>query len=337
MSKTCLISCLAACCLLTAAPQISNDAPGVTVSMNGASVIHRTGVNYPPAALQAGVQGTVQVQVKLDSTGVVNDAQVLSGPDELRKAVLESVLQWHFTREVAGTTRVIQIAFEVPKPGETHPVPVGVIGPTAVPAGIGTMRPAQVIPIIGVDQRTPQGRIGSIRVAGLSEQATTELLASLPVHEGDEWNADAMQKANQAVRAFDEHLTVQTSGIVPSPSGNTEVFLRIAAVNAQSVSPAGTPGRIKVGGNVQGAMIVSKVPPVYPAAAKEAGVSGVVHLPAIIGKDGRVQELHALSGPPLLIQAAIDAVRQWVYRPTLLNGNPVEVETTIDINFTLNQ
>jgi len=55
------------------------------------------------------------------------------------------------------------------------------------------------------------------------------------------------------------------------------------------------------------------------------------------GKDGRVSELHALSGPPLLIQAAIDAVRQWVYRPTLLNGNPVEVETTIDINFTLNQ
>ena len=84
-------------------------------------------------------------------------------------------------------------------------------------------------------------------------------------------------------------------------------------------------------------MIVNKVPPVYPAAAKEAGVSGVVHLAAIIGKDGRVQELHALSGPPLLIQAAIDAVRQWVYRPTLLNGNPVEVETTIDINFTLNQ
>jgi protein TonB len=304
--------------------------------MNGASVIHRTGVNYPPAALQAGVQGTVQVQVKLDSTGVVNDAQVLSGPDELRKAVLESVLQWHFTREVAGTTRVIQIAFEVPKPGETHPVPGGLLGPTAVPPGIGTMRAVQLYATAAGGPQGPS-RITSIQVVGLSEQATTELLASLPVHEGDEWNADAMQKANQALKAFDEHLTVQTSRIVQSASGNTEVFLRIAAVNAQTVSPAGAAGRIKVGGNVEGAMIVNKVPPVYPAAAKEAGVSGVVHLAAIIGKDGRVQELHALSGPPLLIQAAIDAVRQWVYRPTLLNGNPVEVETTIDINFTLNQ
>ena len=84
-------------------------------------------------------------------------------------------------------------------------------------------------------------------------------------------------------------------------------------------------------------MIVSKVPPVYPALAKQGAVSGVVKLSAVLAKDGTVQELHVLSGPPLLIQAAMDAVKQWVYRPTLLNGSPVEVETTIDINFTLNQ
>jgi protein TonB len=84
-------------------------------------------------------------------------------------------------------------------------------------------------------------------------------------------------------------------------------------------------------------MIVSKTAPVYPALAKAAGVSGVVQLAAIIGKDGTIQELHSLSGPPLLIQAAMDAVKQWVYRPTLLNGQPVTVETTIDINFTLAQ
>jgi protein TonB len=84
-------------------------------------------------------------------------------------------------------------------------------------------------------------------------------------------------------------------------------------------------------------MIVNKVPPVYPASAKQSGVSGVVHLDAIIAKDGTMQELHVLSGPALLIQASLDAVKQWVYRPTMLNGNPVEVETTNDINITLNQ
>jgi protein TonB len=95
--------------------------------------------------------------------------------------------------------------------------------------------------------------------------------------------------------------------------------------------------RIKIGGNVQGAKIIRKPPPVYPQLAKSARVSGVVHLAAIIAKDGTIQELHSLGGPALLIQAAMDAVKQWVYQPTMLNGEPVQVETTIDVNFTLNQ
>jgi len=95
--------------------------------------------------------------------------------------------------------------------------------------------------------------------------------------------------------------------------------------------------RIKVGGNVQAAMVMHKVQPIYPQLAKSARVSGVVHLAAVIAKDGTIQELHSLGGPALLIQAAMDAVKQWVYKPTLLNGEPVEVQTTIDVNFTLNQ
>ncbi len=104
-----------------------------------------------------------------------------------------------------------------------------------------------------------------------------------------------------------------------------------------AVKKVETPQRIKVGGNVQSAMILRKPAPVYPQLAKSARVSGVVHLAAVISKDGTIQELHSLGGPALLIQAAIDAVKQWVYRPTMLNGEPVQVETTIDVNFTLNQ
>ena len=103
------------------------------------------------------------------------------------------------------------------------------------------------------------------------------------------------------------------------------------------VQKAQTVQRIKVGGNVQGAMILRKTPPVYPQLAKSARVSGVVHLAAIIAKDGTIQELHSLGGPALLIQAAMDAVKTWIYKPTMLNGEPVQVETTIDVNFTLNQ
>jgi TonB family protein len=323
MSKTIRISLLAAACgLATAALQVGGDAPGVTVSLNGAAVMHRGVIDYPQEALRRGVQGAVVVQVKLDSAGEVSDAQVLSGPDELRKAVLESVLQWHFMRDAAGTTRTVQVAFELPKQSASP-------GEDTVSSYLRTIRM----------EGGPTGPIKSIRVVGLSDQATAEVLAALPVHEGDEWNAETMQKANQAVKAFDEHLTVQQSGMVQRPSGVTEILLRIAATG-QPGAPAmagRTPERIKVGGNVQGAMIVTKVPPVYPPLAKQAGVQGVVQLLAVLAKDGTVREVHTLSGPPLLIQAAIDAVRQWVYKPTLLNGAPTEVETTIDINFTLAQ
>jgi protein TonB len=95
--------------------------------------------------------------------------------------------------------------------------------------------------------------------------------------------------------------------------------------------------RIKVGGNVQGAKIITKTPPIYPPLAKSARVSGVVHLQAVIAKDGTIQELHSLGGPALLIQAAMEAVKTWRYQPTMLNGEPVTVDTTIDVNFTLNQ
>src|SRR6266536_6090411 len=96
--------------------------------------------------------------------------------------------------------------------------------------------------------------------------------------------------------------------------------------------------RIKIGGQVQQANLIKQVKPVYPQLAKQARISGTVHLSAIISKDGTIQELKALPGAhPLLVPAAIDAVRQWVYKPTMLNGEPVEVVTTIDVNFTLNQ
>ena len=107
------------------------------------------------------------------------------------------------------------------------------------------------------------------------------------------------------------------------------------AVAGTEPKPA-APERIKVGGNVQSAMLVKHVDPDYPVAAKEAGIQGVVTLAVIIGKDGAVESVTADSGHPALIQAAMDAVRQWQYKPTLLNGDPVEVSTIVTVPFQLN-
>jgi protein TonB len=99
--------------------------------------------------------------------------------------------------------------------------------------------------------------------------------------------------------------------------------------------PKVTPKRVSVGGQVQSAKLVNQVRPIYPPLAKQARISGTVRLHAIISKDGSVQQLEMISGHPLLVQSALDAVRQWRYQPTLLNGEPVEVETFIEVVFTL--
>ena len=87
---------------------------------------------------------------------------------------------------------------------------------------------------------------------------------------------------------------------------------------------------------VMAAMLVNRVEPKYPAFAIAAHISGTVHLRAIIGKDGTVRELEVVDGNPLLAQAARVAVQNWRYQPTRLNGEPVEVETYVTVNFVLN-
>jgi periplasmic protein TonB len=99
--------------------------------------------------------------------------------------------------------------------------------------------------------------------------------------------------------------------------------------------PPPTPERIRVGGQVQPPRVTNNPSPIYPPLARQARIQGVVKLEGIIAKDGSVIELKVISGHPLLIQAAMNAVSNWRYEPTLLNGVPVEVITTIDVNFTM--
>jgi periplasmic protein TonB len=99
------------------------------------------------------------------------------------------------------------------------------------------------------------------------------------------------------------------------------------------VTPAKTqiiPSRIALG------MLIRKVIPDYPPIARNIRLEGEVVLRATISKSGMIENLRVVSGPPLLQQAAIDAVKQWQYRPYLLNGEPVEVETTVNVDFRMN-
>jgi periplasmic protein TonB len=105
------------------------------------------------------------------------------------------------------------------------------------------------------------------------------------------------------------------------------------AVEIAPVKP--NPTSIRASTGVQQAMLIHEVKPPYPPLARQARISGTVRLAAVIARDGTIQHLQVITGPPLLVKAALDAVQQWRYKPTLLSGEPVEVITEIDVNFTL--
>jgi TonB family protein len=107
------------------------------------------------------------------------------------------------------------------------------------------------------------------------------------------------------------------------------------AAQTTPVTPYQQPKKISVSGGVMAGMILTKVQPVYPTEAKEKHVQGTVVLAAEIGMDGHIDQLLVIQGPEPLQKAAYDAVKKWVYRPYLLNGNPVSVNTQVNVVFSL--
>ena len=124
-------------------------------------------------------------------------------------------------------------------------------------------------------------------------------------------------------------------GVAGGIPGGSAGGLLGGVIAAAPPPPPPPPERVRVGGQVQAAKLVNQPRPVYPPLARQARIQGTVRLEAVINKEGVIEELKVISGHPLLIPAAQAAVAQWRYEPTLLNGMPVEVITTIDVNFTL--
>jgi periplasmic protein TonB len=102
-----------------------------------------------------------------------------------------------------------------------------------------------------------------------------------------------------------------------------------------AVPKVATPARVRVSQGVSSGLLIKKVQPNYPPLARQARIQGQVLLQAQISKDGSIENLSLISGHPMLAPAAIEAVKQWKYKPYILNGEPVEVETQITVNFTL--
>ncbi len=132
--------------------------------------------------------------------------------------------------------------------------------------------------------------------------------------------------------------TATLTGQSTKPDSQPRVILQAPP---PQYAPAGFPqsghGPVRISGGVMAGQLTSRVDPEYPADARAQGVEGSVVLHVLVGKDGAVESVIPVSGPEVLRQPAVDAVKQWTYKPFLLNGDPVEVDTTVTVNFNLNR
>lgn len=248
-------------------------------------------------------EGTVQLEAVLNSDGEVIDARVISGPDELRKAALHNVLGWRASKD-ASPRRTVPITIQFRKFGSLPPPP-----PPPPPPP--------------VDQLTFEG----VDYQGLSpeiQQRASLVMASL--QSGQKLTGEQVSRLRADLLAIDPLLWL---GLNMTPT-----TLRLSVSNRSNGQP---PKQVRLGGNVSFNNLISKVDPVYPPLAKQARIQGTVRFNIVIGREGSVENIELISGHPLMVEAAREAVAQWKYRPVLLNGLPTPVVTVVDVNFTLNQ
>jgi TonB family protein len=180
---------------------------------------------------------------------------------------------------------------------------------------------------------TPAGDVESaVPISG------NPLLAAAVVDAMKKWKFQPYIRNGQAVRVttnqrYDFVFSDKVKDIPPKDATSTP------SAAASPSSPGGTdkelPQRVSLAQGVPAGMLIHKVSPIYPPRARANAVQGTVVLTVIIGKDGLIKDLKKVSGPEDLAPAAIGAVQQWRYRPYTLNGQPVEVETTVKVHFEL--
>jgi len=202
----------------------------------------------------------------------------------------------------------------------------------------------------------------ALTVAGCAAPPTAEVDAARAAVDkavtdrADQYAAESLKAAQDSRAALDAELTAQEAKWFKSYDRAKELAVaakaagdkaaaeaaaarekadavaakEIAAATAREKAKASA---VRVGGKISPPIKMNDVKPVYPAIAKNAGVTGVVIIEATVGADGKVIDAKVLRSVPLLDQAALDAVRQWEYSPTLLNGVPVPVVMTVTVNF----
>ena len=326
---------------LQGAPQLADVSPGasemVSVAQGSEGLIlpkqnRPRFARYSYGALISRVEGDVTLELTLDEGGNVVDARAVSGPVELRQEAVRWALDWRYDPSVQSARNVVAtVSFRLPSedPHVTFPLLAlpGLLDSADFPPASLVLRSVQSADL---DPPNPalQARLESYIGRSLADASLAEAIHSDIVNATEAGASYYATRAYVAPRADGAVLLVRR----PSPveRAPTDRLPRVVPTEPPPISK-----RIRVGGAVQKERLIKQVQPEYPALARQAGIQGSVELSVILTHEGAVQAVEVLSGHPLLIPAAIEAVKQWRYRPTLLNGVPVEVETQVSINFSI--
>jgi TonB family protein len=229
------------------------------------------------------------------------------------------------SKVMASAVKAVRARSAAPKPAAAQG-PADLIG--TVSDGTGAVVPGVTVTVSSVETRTVEttvtGEVGkfAFRTLPAGQYTLTAELRGFTTFSRGGLEITPGQTLEQKV-------TLSVGNVVQK----VEV-----SVSGKPRPPLPPPTRIRVGGNVRMATLLSQVKPIYPESAKDAGIEGTVHLQGAIGPDGTLVTLRVASrGDPDLANAALEAVRQWRYSPALLNNEPVEVLTDIDVEFKLAQ
>jgi TonB family protein len=251
---------------------------------------------------------------------------VISGPVELRAAALKSVLDWHYSSQMQSPAeQTVAVRFRLPA---EQSVAVRFQLPEDVVLQSQPSPPPS-------DPDSSLGVIGEFEVTGLPVRELQRLRQMLFVNPGDELTKGRLREIQETVQKFDEHLQVRFRRLQRTgQDGKPLLQVRVSLDSrVKDLAHPPRPRRIRVSGPVSAARLIYSVPPFYPPEAQAAGIEGPVKLLATVSKLGTVQDLEVVEGPPELVPFAVEAVTKWRYRPTLLNGDPVEVLTQVELEF----
>jgi TonB family protein len=392
--------------------------PVQTVGQEPGFVVNREPISYPRDARQKGIEGRVVVELNFNANGEIVDARILSGPEELRQAALQTALQSTYGIRTARSLQVM-VDFKLPPAGTgelsgavkdglgasipgvtvtatnietqidvvsvsnesgeyrflglrpgTYRLNAGLSGfqdrsynnvrlgdsqqvrmnfmlQAVGPGGSQTWSIPSTSPISLPDQ-FPSGVVQNLVLTGLQQPAFAEVSEKLQNVKGQRITTELLTQVRSAIKET-SWGDQPASFVISSGTDNTADLLIKLSARAEKVdleivaTPAldrsqQSPSLVRATNiNQTGMNLVQQVQPVYPKIAKDAKIQGVVVLEVSVAANGTVSGAKVITGHPLLVPPALDAVRQWVYKPTLVAGQPVEAVSNVTFNFALQQ